>query len=70
MAVTPELHRVLDAAQQAATKAGDSFVAQDRVLLALAAADTPSGKIMRANQAAPATLERVVQDVRKGPQGR
>ncbi len=31
--LTPELHRVLDAAQQAATKAGDAYVAQDRVLL-------------------------------------
>ena len=65
-AVTPELHRVLDAAQQTATKAGDSFVAQDRVLLALAASDTPAGKTMRANGAAPAGLDRVVADVRKG----
>src|SRR5436305_9251469 len=37
--ITPELVRVLDAAQQQATKAGDQFVAQDRLLLALAASD-------------------------------
>ena len=41
--ITPELVRVLDAAQQAATKAGDEYVAQDRVLVALAASDTPAG---------------------------
>ena len=35
--ITPELVRVLDAAQQAATKAGDEYVAQDRLLVALAA---------------------------------
>src|ERR1700709_2608568 len=39
--VTPELVRVLDAAQQAATKAGDEHVAQDRLLLALAASEHP-----------------------------
>ena len=41
--ITPELVRVLDAAQQAATKAGDEYVAQDRLLVALAASDTPAG---------------------------
>ena len=65
-AVTPELHRVLDAAQQAATKAGDSFVAQDRVLSALAGSDTPAGRAMRAHGAAPAALEKAITDVRKG----
>ena len=34
---TPGLVRVLDAAQQAAQKAGDEYVAQDRLLVALAA---------------------------------
>src|SRR5580704_5892576 len=32
--LTPELVRVLDAAQQVAQKAGDEFVAQDRLLVA------------------------------------
>ena len=36
---TPEIVRVLDAAQQSATKAGDEYVAQDRLLVALAASD-------------------------------
>ena len=63
---TPEFVRVLDAAQQAATKAGDSFVAQDRVLLALAASDTPSGRALKSNGAAPAALEKAIADIRKG----
>ena len=65
-AVTPELHRLLDAAQQQAAKAGDSFVAQDRVLLAIAESDTPAGQALRANGAAPAALERAVTEIRKG----
>ncbi len=65
-AATPELVRVLDAAQQGATKAGDSFVAQDRLLLALAAGETPSGRVLRANGAAPVALEKAVADLRKG----
>ena len=44
--ITPELVRVLDAAQQAATKAGDEYVAQDRLLVALAASDTPAGRAL------------------------
>ena len=65
-AVTPELHRVLDAAQQDATKAGDSFVAQDRLLLALAGSETPAGRAMRSNGAAPGAVEKAIADVRKG----
>ena len=38
---TPDIVRVLDAAQQQAQKAGDEYVAQDRLLVALAASDTP-----------------------------
>lgn len=45
---TTEFVRVLDAAQQAATKAGDEYVAQDRLLLALAASDTPAARALRA----------------------
>ena len=39
---TPDIVRVLDAAQQQAQKAGDEYVAQDRLLVALAASDTPA----------------------------
>jgi ATP-dependent Clp protease ATP-binding subunit ClpB len=63
---TPEIVRVLDAAQQVATKAGDEYVAQDRLLVALAASDTPAGRAL-ANAGAPAlALEKAVSDIRKG----
>ena len=45
--ITPDLVRVLDAAQQAATKAGDEYVAQDRLLVAIAASDTPAARALR-----------------------
>ena len=64
--VSPELVRVLDAAQQAAKKAGDQFVPQDRVLLALAMSDTPAGRAIRAAGVAPAALEATIAEVRKG----
>jgi len=64
--ITPELVRVLDAAQQAAAKAGDEYVAQDRLLMALAAADTPSGKALRACGASPQALDKAVAEIRKG----
>jgi len=64
--LSPELVRVLDAAQQAAQKAGDEFVAQDRLLVALANADGPAGAALRSAGATPQTLERAVADIRKG----
>jgi ATP-dependent Clp protease ATP-binding subunit ClpB len=64
--ITPELVRVLDAAQQAATKAGDAFVAQDRLLIALAASGTPAGKALQAAGVSAQTLERTVNELRKG----
>jgi len=62
----PEIVRVLDAAQQQATKTGDSFVAQDRLLVALAASDTPSGRALVAAGATAQKLEGAVEAVRKG----
>ena len=64
--VAPELVRVLDAAQQAATKAGDEYVAQDRLLLALAASDTPAARVLRGAGATPQALDKAVADIRKG----
>ena len=64
--ITPDMVRVLDAAQQAATKAGDEFVAQDRLLIALAASDTPAGRALKGAGASAQTLERAVAEVRKG----
>ncbi len=63
---TPDLVRVLDAAQQAATKAGDEYVAQDRLLLALAASDTPAARALRSAGATPQGLEKAVADIRRG----
>jgi ATP-dependent Clp protease ATP-binding subunit ClpB len=64
--ITPELVRLLDAAQQTATKAGDEYVAQDRLLVALAASDTPAARSLRASGATPQALEKAVNDIRKG----
>ena len=64
--VSPELVRVLDAAQQAATKAGDEYVAQDRLLLALAASDTPAARVLRAVGVTPQVLDKAIADIRKG----
>ncbi len=64
--VTPDLVRVLDAAQQAAAKAGDSFVAQDRMLVALAASDNAAGRALKSAGVSAQALEKAVNDVRKG----
>ncbi len=64
--ITPDLVRVLDAAQQAATKAGDEYVAQDRLLVALAASDTPAARALRSAGANPQALEKAVNEIRKG----
>ena len=63
---TPEIVRALDAAQQLATKAGDEFTAQDRLLQALAASDTPSGRALRAAGADAQRLDKAVAEARKG----
>jgi ATP-dependent Clp protease ATP-binding subunit ClpB len=63
---TPGLVRVLDAAQRAAEKAGDEYVAQDRLLLALAASDGAAAKALRGAGATPQALEKAVADIRKG----
>ena len=64
--ITPDLVRVLDAAQQAATKAGDEYVAQDRLLVALAASDTPAARALRAAGVTAQALDKAVADIRKG----
>jgi ATP-dependent Clp protease ATP-binding subunit ClpB len=64
--ITPDLVRVLDAAQQAAQKAGDDYTAQDRLLVALAASDTPAGRALRGARVQPGALEKAVENIRKG----
>ena len=63
---TPALVRLLDAAQQAAQRAGDDFVAQDRLLVAIATGDGPAGRALREARATPEALERALTDIRKG----
>lgn len=57
---TPDLVRVLDAAEQAAQKAGDEYVAQDRLLVALAAADVPAAHALREAGATPQALDKAL----------
>jgi ATP-dependent Clp protease ATP-binding subunit ClpB len=64
--ITPDLVRVLDAAQKGAAKAGDEYVAQDRLLVALAASDTPAGRALKAAGVSAQAIERMVNDLRKG----
>ena len=63
---TPELVRVLDAAERDAAKAGDEYVAQDRLLQALAAGDGPGGRALRQAGATPQALDKAIADIRKG----
>jgi ATP-dependent Clp protease ATP-binding subunit ClpB len=62
---TPELVRALDAAEQAAQRHGDSYVAQDRLLVALAA-EGSAARILRQAGVTPPALERAVEQIRKG----
>ncbi|WP_419759696.1 ATP-dependent chaperone ClpB [Acidisoma sp.] len=64
--ITPDLVRVLDAAQTAATKAGDEFVAQDRLLVAIAGGDGPAARALREAGTPAQALDRAVTDMRKG----
>ncbi|MBY0338392.1 MAG: ATP-dependent chaperone ClpB [Acetobacteraceae bacterium] len=64
--LTPELVRALDAAQQAAQKAGDAYVAQDRLLLGLALADSPAARALKAGRVTPQALEQAIANLRKG----
>ena len=63
---TPEIIRVLDAAQQHAQRAGDEFVAQDRLLQALVAMESPASRVLREAGLTTAKLEKAVADLRKG----
>ncbi|MCW3475967.1 ATP-dependent chaperone ClpB [Limobrevibacterium gyesilva] len=64
--ITPALVRILDGAQRAAQKAGDEYVAQDRLLVALANGEGGAAKALRSAGATPQALEKAVADIRKG----
>jgi len=63
---TPELVRVLDAAEQSARKAGDEYVAQDRLLVALATTESAAARALRGAGANAPALEKSLADIRKG----
>ena len=62
----PDLVRALDAAEQAASKAGDEYVAQDRILAALSAGNNGAGRALRDAGANPQSLDRALAAIRKG----
>src|SRR5947209_177140 len=64
---TPALMRVFDAAEQAAAKAGDSFVTQDTLLLALSLDRTgDAGRILAQAGVTPQNLNEAIKALRKG----
>jgi ATP-dependent Clp protease ATP-binding subunit ClpB len=65
--LAPETARLLDTAQQAATKAGDSFVTAEYLLLALAtASNTDVGRILKEAGVTPQNLNKAIADLRQG----
>ncbi|HEV7463039.1 MAG TPA: ATP-dependent chaperone ClpB [Methyloceanibacter sp.] len=65
--MTPALSRVLDQAEQIATKAGDSFVTVERVLQALAMTkEGDAARILADAGVTPQSLNAAINDLRKG----
>ncbi|GMG81689.1 ATP-dependent chaperone ClpB [Paralimibaculum aggregatum] len=65
--VDAALARLLDEAQQISTKAGDSFVSAERLLMALALAKgTDAAKILASAGLTPQALEQAIAELRKG----
>jgi len=58
--------RAFDAAEQAATKAGDSFVTAERLLFGLAIAEGKAGEILKKHAVTPQKLEAAIAELRKG----
>ncbi|HEX9360705.1 MAG TPA: ATP-dependent chaperone ClpB [Bradyrhizobium sp.] len=65
--LAPELARGFDTAEKAAEKAGDSFVAVERLLLGLALEkDSEAGRILRNGSVTPQNLNAAIEALRKG----
>jgi ATP-dependent Clp protease ATP-binding subunit ClpB len=65
--LAPEAARLFEAAEQIATKAGDSFVTAERLLLALALAKgTPASRVLGEAGLTPENLNAAIESVRKG----
>jgi ATP-dependent Clp protease ATP-binding subunit ClpB len=58
--------RALDAAEQAATKAGDSYVTAERLLFGLIIAEGKASEILKKAGLTPQKLEAAIQQLRKG----
>jgi len=63
---TADIVRILGNAQEQANRAGDAFVAQDRVLVALAGSEGDAGRALRVAGAEPDKLEKAIAQIRKG----
>ena len=67
VSLSPELARLFEQAEQISTKAGDSYVTAERLLLALAlATGTPSAKVLGEAGVTPQSLNGAIEQVRKG----
>jgi ATP-dependent Clp protease ATP-binding subunit ClpB len=66
MYMSSSLARALDAAEQAATKAGDSYVTAERLLFGLAIAEGKANEILKKAGVTPQKLEQAIQQLRKG----
>jgi len=65
--LSPESARLFDAAEQAAKKAGDSFVTAEYLLLALSmAAGTDSARLLKDSGVTPQNLAKAIADLRQG----
>ncbi|MEM0987743.1 MAG: ATP-dependent chaperone ClpB [Pseudomonadota bacterium] len=67
MYIEPNLARLMDDAEQVATKAGDSYVTAERLLLAISmATGTEAQKILKSAGVRPQALNSAIEDLRKG----
>ena len=65
--LAPETARLLDSAEQAATKAGDSYVTAEYLLLALAMSQsTDAGRILKNAGVTAQNLNKAIADLRQG----
>ncbi|MES1200433.1 MAG: ATP-dependent chaperone ClpB [Pseudomonadota bacterium] len=66
MYMAPSFARALDAAEQAATKAGDSYVTAERLLFGLVIAEGKAAEILKKAGLTPQKLEQAIAELRKG----
>jgi ATP-dependent Clp protease ATP-binding subunit ClpB len=66
MYAAPSFQRALDAAEQAATKAGDSYVTAERLLFGLIIAEGKASDILKKAGLTPQRLEQAIAALRKG----